>query len=154
MSIRDAERALAARLPASATLARLALGATLLVAGVHKFVDPGAWTAFVVDWLEPFVLSPFWFMIANGVFEVVVGAALVADRYTTAAALVVAVSLSATVGYLGVVWVTAGEFGAALVRDFGLSGLGWTVVAAAVRGEEADRGGEAAGDDPVRPRRR
>lgn len=138
MSIRDAERALAARLPPAATLARLGLGAMLLLAGVHKFVDPGAWTAYVVEWLEPFVVSPFWFVVANGVFEVAIGLALVADRYTAPAALVTAVSLAGTAGYLAVAWLTAGRFGPSMVRDFGLAWLALAVFAAAAGGDERD----------------
>ena len=139
------ERALDRRLPATATIARVGLGAMLLAAGVHKFVDPGAWTVYVVGWLEPLVVSPFWFTVVNGVFEVAVGAALIADRYTTLAGVVTALSLTGTVGYLAVVWVTQGRFGASLVRDFGLSWLAWTVVAAAVRGEERAIGSRRGG---------
>ncbi|ESP88562.1 DoxX family membrane protein [Candidatus Halobonum tyrrellensis] len=131
-SIRGTERALAARLPPAATLARWALAALLLLAGVHKLVDPGAWTDYVVDWLEPFVVSPLWFILANAAFELAIGAALLADRYTPEAALVTAVSLFGTSGYLAVVWVTAGRFGPSMVRDFGLGGLALAVFAAAV----------------------
>lgn len=138
MSIRDAERALADRLPPAATLARVGLGGMLLLAGVHKFVDPGAWTTYVVGWLEPFVVSPFWFVLANGVIEVAVGLALVADRYTALAALVTAVSLAGTSAYLAAVWLTAGRFGPSMVRDFGLAWLALATFAAAAGSDERD----------------
>lgn len=118
---------LAARNPA--TIARWALAAMLLAAGVHKLLDPLAWTVYVTDWLAPWlVVSPELFMLANGVLEVGFAALLFADRYPAFAALVAAVSLTATVAYLAVVWVTSGQFGDVLARDVGLAGLAWAVV--------------------------
>lgn len=120
--------------PPPGTLARWALGAMLVAAGAHKLLDPAAWAVYVTDWLAPWLLvSPTTFMLANGYLEIAFGAALLADRYTAFASLVAAVSLTATVGYLAVVWVTAGEFGDVLARDVGLAGLAWAVLADELR---------------------
>ncbi|MFC6938661.1 DoxX family protein [Salinirubellus sp. GCM10025818] len=122
------------RAPPTATLARLSLGLMVLVAGAHKLFDPAAWTVYVVDWLVPWILvSPTLFMLINGYLEVGFGLALLADRYTAFASLVAAVSLTATVGYLAVVFLTQGAFGDVLARDVGLAGLGWVVFVESVR---------------------
>jgi uncharacterized membrane protein YphA (DoxX/SURF4 family) len=124
----------AARAPSSATLARVGLGLMVLLAGVHKLLSPGAWAFYVVDWLEPFiVLSPVDFMLLNGWLELGFGLAIIADRYTAFAAAVAAVSLTATVGYLGIVWVTASRFGDVLARDVGLAALAWAVLVEALK---------------------
>ncbi|WP_254829993.1 DoxX family membrane protein [Haloglomus salinum] len=124
----------AARAPSSATLARVGLGLMVLLAGVHKLLAPGAWAFYVVDWLEPFiVLSPVDFMLLNGWLELAFGLAIIVDRYTAFAAAVAAVSLTATVGYLGIVWVTAGRFGDVLARDVGLAALAWAVLVEALK---------------------
>jgi hypothetical protein len=67
------------------------------------------------------------------VLEVGFGLALLADRFTAFAGLVAAVSLTATVGYLAVVWVLSGRFGDVLARDVGLAGLAWAVLVDALR---------------------
>lgn len=129
-------RAFAARAPDPSTLARLSLGAMVFLAGVHKLLDPAAWTVYVTDWLAPWlVVSPVVFMLVNGVLEVGFGAAIVADRYTAFAAAVAAVSLSATCAYLAVVFaVEGGAFGDVLARDVGLAGLAWAVLVDALAG--------------------
>ena len=105
----------------------------VLAAGVHKLLDPVAWAVYVVPWLEPIVvLSPVDFMLLNGWLELAFGLALVLDRYTAFASLVAAGSLTATVGYLAIVWVTTGQFGDVLARDVGLAMLGWVVFVEAV----------------------
>ncbi len=122
------------RTPSTATIARLGLGAMVLLAGAHKLLEPGAWAIYVVPWLEPFVLlSPVEFMLLNGWLELAFGLALLRDRYTAVASLVAAVSLTVTVVYLLVVWLTAGLFGDVLVRDVGLAALAWTVLVDALR---------------------
>jgi uncharacterized membrane protein YphA (DoxX/SURF4 family) len=127
--------ALAERSPAPSTLARVGLGAMVVLAGVHKLAAPGAWAAYVTDWLAPWlVVSPVAFMLVNGVLEVGFGAAIAADRWTAVAAGVAAVSLSATVAYLAVVAVLAdGLFLDVLVRDVGLAALAWAVTVDALR---------------------
>lgn len=135
-SIRVRFRTLAGRAPDPTTLARLSLGAMVLLAGVHKLLDPAAWTVYVTDWLEPWILvSPVAFMLLNGVLEVGFGAAILADRYTAFAAAVAAVSLTATCGYLAVVLVLDGAFGDVLARDVGLAGLAWAVLVDALRAD-------------------
>jgi len=106
----------------------------LVAAGGHKLLDPAAWTVYVTDWLAPWlVVSPSVFMLANGYLEILFGVALLADRYVAFAALVAAVSLAATTGYLAVVWATTGAFGDVVARDVGLTGLAWAVLADALR---------------------
>jgi len=130
-----AER-LARRLPPAATLARWGLGAMVLAAGVHKLLEPAAWTVYVTGWLAPLlVVSPTAFMLINGYLEVGFGVALLADRYVPFASFVAAASLSATCVYLAAVWATTGAFGDVLARDLGLAGLGWAVLRASLVGE-------------------
>jgi uncharacterized membrane protein YphA (DoxX/SURF4 family) len=134
-SLRDALARQAARAPTPATVARVGLGAMLVLAGVHKLLAPAAWTLYVADWLAPWlVVSPTVFMLANGVLEIGFGAALLVDRATWIAAGVAAVSLTVTVGYLGLVGVqTGGRFLDVLVRDVGLAGLAWAVLVESLR---------------------
>ncbi|MEF8885424.1 MAG: DoxX family membrane protein [Haloarculaceae archaeon] len=123
------------RTPPPAVLARVGLGAMVFLAGVHKLLAPGAWAVYVTDWLAPWlVVSPVVFMLVNGVLEVGFGAAIVADCWTVFAAGVAAVSLSATVAYLGLVAVLEGGlFVDVLVRDVGLAALAWAVTLDALR---------------------
>jgi uncharacterized membrane protein YphA (DoxX/SURF4 family) len=125
----DATR-LATRAPTPPTLARVGLGVMVLLAGVHKLAAPAAWTVYVTDWLAPWlVVSPTVFMLINGVLEVGFGLAIATDRWTAFGAGVAAVSLTATVGYLGVVALLEnGLFLDVLVRDVGLAALAWAVV--------------------------
>ncbi|MFB6117597.1 DoxX family membrane protein [Halosegnis sp.] len=114
--------------PQPGTIARFALGAMVLSAGVHKLLAPAAWTIYVVDWLEPLlIVSPTVFMLINGWLEVGFGLTLLVDRYAALAALVAAVSLTATCAYLAVVGAAGGGFGDVLARDVGLAGLAWAV---------------------------
>lgn len=130
----DAARWTAERLPRPGVFARIGLGGMVLLAGVHKLLEPAAWTVYVVPWLEPFiVLSPTDFMLLNGWLEVAFGVALLVDRYTAFAAFVAAASLSATCLYLAVVLATTGQFGDVLARDVGLAGLAWAVTVGALR---------------------
>jgi len=109
----------------------------LLAAGVHKLLDPGAWAAYVADWLAPLlVVSPVSFMLVNGWLEIGFAILLFADRYTAVAASVAVASLAATIGYLAVVWATTGRFGDVIARDVGLLGLALAVLADAIRGGE------------------
>lgn len=126
---------LADRAPAPAVCARVGLGLTILLAGVHKLVAPAAWTVYVADWLAPWLLvSPIVFMLANGVIEVGFGAAILVNRFTWLAAGIAAVSLAATVGYLAIVAaVDGGRFLDVLVRDVGLAALAWSVTVEALQ---------------------
>lgn len=131
----DRASAFAERAPSPSTLARWALGAMLVAAGVHKLLDPAGWTVYVTDWLAPLlVVSPVTFMLANGYLEVAFGAAILLDRYTAFAALVASVSLAATTAYLALVWATIGAFGDVVARDVGLTGLAFAVLVDALRG--------------------
>jgi uncharacterized membrane protein YphA (DoxX/SURF4 family) len=110
-------------------LARLGLGAMLVLAGVHKLLDPAGWTVYVTDWLAPWLLvSPTLFMLLNGWLELLFGGLLLGNRLVAPSAAVAAVSLPATVAYLAVVAVTDGLFVDILVRDVGLAVLAWVVL--------------------------
>ena len=123
-----------ARGPDPATVARVALGATILLAGLHKLVAPGAWAGYVVGWAEPLVVvSPRTFMWLNGPPEVLVGGLLLVDRYTTLGASVVAASLAGTLTYLGLAALSGAVFATAMVRDVGLLGLAVSVLVASAR---------------------
>jgi uncharacterized membrane protein YphA (DoxX/SURF4 family) len=111
----------------------------LVAAGVHKLLDPAAWTVYVADWLAPLlVVSPVAFVLINGWLEIGFGLALLADRYTALSAAIAAVSLSVTVGYLAVVWASSGRFGDVIARDIGLAGLALAVFVDAVREAESE----------------
>lgn len=116
---------LVAAAPEPATVARVGLALMLVFAGMHKLLAPEAWTRYVTDWLAPWlVVSPVAFMLANGVVEVAFGCCIAADRYTAPLAGVSALSLAATVGYLGLVAATTGgQFADVAVRDVGLTAL-------------------------------
>jgi uncharacterized membrane protein YphA (DoxX/SURF4 family) len=123
----------------TAALARFGLGATLVLAGVHKLLAPEAWAAYVTDWVAPWlVVSPRLFMLANGPPEILVGVLVLADRYVAPAAAVAAVSLPATVAYLAVVAVTDGVFVDVLIRDVGLTALAWVVLLDALEVREGE----------------
>jgi uncharacterized membrane protein YphA (DoxX/SURF4 family) len=129
----DAADSLAATLPAATTLARVGLAVMLVTAGGHKLLQPGDWTVYVTDWLAPLlVVSPRVFMLVNGWLELGFAALLLADRYTALAATVAWVSLSATIAYLSVVWLTTGAFGDVIARDLGLLALALVVFVDAV----------------------
>ena len=127
-------RAWVARGPDPATVARVALGATILLAGLHKLVAPGAWAGYIVGWAEPLVVvSPRTFMWLNGPPEVLVGGLLLADRWAALAATVVAVSLAGTLAYLGLAALSGTVFATAMVRDVGLLGLAVSVLVASAQ---------------------
>jgi len=120
--------AVAASLPETTTLARWGLATMLVAAGGHKLLQPGDWTVYVTDWLAPWlVVSPRLFMLANGWLELGFAGLLFVDRYTAFAATVAWVSLSATIAYLTVVWLTVGAFGDVIARDLGLLALALVV---------------------------
>ena len=117
-------------------LARVGLGLTILLAGLHKLVDPGAWAVYVVSPLDALLpMTPVEFMLLNGLLEPPFAVALLADRYTTFAAAFVAVSLVATIVYLAVAGLTTGLFVDVLIRDVGLAAL---ATAVAVRSASDD----------------
>jgi threonine dehydrogenase-like Zn-dependent dehydrogenase len=110
-------------------IARIGLGVVILLAGLHKLLDPAAWAVYVVppfDRLLP--MTPVQFMLLNGALEPPFALALLADRYTVFAAAFVTVSLAGTVAYLAVAaLLTGGAFVDVLVRDVGLAALAASV---------------------------
>ena len=122
----DTGRAVLARAEAAAdALARVGLGVVILLAGVHKLLDPAAWAVYIVPPFDRLVLlSPVDFMLLNGVLELPFALALIFDHRTTVAAAFVTASLVATVLYLAVAAaLTDGAFVDVLIRDIGLAAL-------------------------------
>lgn len=106
-------------------LLRVGLGATILFAGAHKLVAPGAWHAYLAPAFEalwPTALVPLDLaFVLFGVSEVAVGALLVADRYAALMAAVVAVSMLGVVVNLAVGLAQGAAVADVLVRDLGLA---------------------------------
>lgn len=114
-------------------VARLGLGTVILLAGVHKLVDPGAWAVYVepIAFLLPMTTEEF--MLLNGVLEPPFALAVLLDRYTVPAAAFITLSLVATVVYLTGVAALTGQFVDVIVRDIGLAALGFAVTVRAAR---------------------
>lgn len=115
---------LAPRAPLAPAVLRIGLGLVILLEGAHKLVAPEAWAAYAAPWvlaLWPAPMVPT--MLANGVIEVGFGLALVADRYATLAAAVVAVSIAFVVVNLATIGATTGQFVDVAIRDVGLVAL-------------------------------
>lgn len=100
---------------------RIGIGLTITLAGAHKLVDPGAWSAYTapaIAVLWPLPLGPT--MVANGLLELPFGVAILLDRYTTLAAAVVAASLAGVLVNLALYALTTGLGVDVLIRDLGL----------------------------------
>ena len=134
-----ADRALAGRPDLAPTILRVGLGLVILAAGLHKFVAPGAWAVYLAPlFADRWPVGLDLTMVVFGATEVPVGLALLADRWTTLAAAIVAVSMLGTLGNLLIAWVQTGQFGDTIVRDFGLLVLATGV---ALRSASADEPG-------------
>lgn len=115
---------LASRADRAPAILRVGLGLVILLEGAHKLVAPEVWAAYAAPWvlaLWPAPMVPT--MLANGVIEVGFGLALVADRYTTLAATVVAVSIAFVVVNLATIGAATGAFVDVAIRDVGLVAL-------------------------------
>lgn len=132
---------LLARGPEPATAARLALGATILLAGVHKLVAPAPWDALVVpEFATLLPVSVRVWTLANGVAEIPFALGILANRHTAPLAAFVCASLLGTLCYIGVVLlggfetgVTAGTMAIIAIHDVGLAGLAAAVSVRAAR---------------------
>lgn len=115
---------LAPHAPRAPAVLRWGLGVVIFLAGAHKLVAPGAWAVYTAPWFERlWPLSLRVTMVVAGLTEVPFGVLLVADRYTTVSAAVVAVSMAGVVGYLGAVALTTGQFVDVLIRDSAILAL-------------------------------
>jgi len=118
-------RAVGSRRHLARPVLRAGLGATILLAGAHKLVAPGAWHAYLAPAfaaLWPTGLLPLDpAFVAFGVSEVVVGALLLVDRYSSLMAAVVAVSMLGVDVNLAVAMVQGEPVADVLVRDLGLT---------------------------------
>lgn len=96
------------------------LGLTFLYAGVMSFTDPVSWVGYVPAWVE--ILLPLdSFAIAHGVFQVLLGAALLCGVLPKTAATAAALDLAAILAFYGVDLVT--------FRDLGLFFAALTLIA-------------------------
>jgi len=106
-------------------LLRVGLGVTILLAGAHKLVAPGAWHAFLapalVDLWPTAVVPLDPAFVLFGVSEVVVGGLLVVDRWSSLMAAVVAVSMVGVDLNLLVALAQGEAVADVLVRDLGLT---------------------------------
>lgn len=98
---------------------RIGLGVVILLAGVHKIVEPAVWIPylaplFAVRWPISIKLT----MVLFGLSELPVGIVLIADRYTTVAGTVVALSMIGTILNLAIAALQTGRFIDILIRDF------------------------------------
>ena len=116
---------------------RVGLGIVIVLEGVHELVAPSVWAAYAAPWvlaLWPAPMVPP--MVASGAAEVGFGLALVADRYTTLSATVVAASIAFVVVNLATIGLASGRFVDVALRDVGLVAL-----AAGVALQSASDGG-------------
>lgn len=121
----------------SSAVFRLGIGVVLLLSGIHKLVNPAIWASYIApvfaDLMNQMGLTGTLFMQFNGLFEVLLGAALTLDRYTAVAAGLVTLSMTAMIvnlalggtGYLDVI-----------IRDIGLLLLALGVTLQSARGEK------------------
>lgn len=110
--------------PAAGPVLRVGLGIVIMLAGIHKIVAPGAWAPYLAPvFAEPLPVSVDAFMVFLGLTEPPFAAMLLFDRGTTLAALVVAVSIAATVVGLAILWIQTGTGMDVLIRDLAILAL-------------------------------
>lgn len=102
----------------SSAVLRIGLGIVILLAGLHKLVEPAVWVPylaplFAVHWPISTELT----MVLFGSSELPVGIALIIDRYTSIAAAIVAISMIGTVFNLFIAILQTGQFIDILIRD-------------------------------------
>lgn len=125
------------RAPDPWILLRVGLGVVILLAGLHKLVDPGAWGTYLAPaFAERWPVSVEFSMLLFGVSELPFGLALIVGAYTTLSAAVVAVSMLGVLVDLGILWLQTGAGLDVAVRDLGLFVLASGV---AVRSASEDR---------------
>lgn len=116
---------------------RIGLGAVILLAGAHKLVDPGAWSKYFAPWFVDLwptsLVSLHLLTLLEGVFEILLGVALLAGWYTTLVAGVWALVMVSIIVNLATGALMTGKFVDVMVRDVGLFALalGLTLLSAA-----------------------
>ncbi|WP_347721006.1 DoxX family membrane protein [Candidatus Nanohalovita haloferacivicina] len=119
------------------TVFRTGLGLMILLSGIHKLVDPVVWSSYIAptfaDLLNQIDLQNSVFMQINGVFEIIFGTSILLDKYTTAAAGVVTLSLAGIIVNLGLAGTGYLDI---IIRDLGLLLLSTGVTLQAVRREK------------------
>lgn len=131
--------AVGAHADAALPVMRVGLGVVILLAGAHKLVAPGVWTAYAAPWVSALwpdaLVSMEAAMVLNGAIEVLFGLALVAGVYPAIAAGIVALSMAAVVVNLLTGAATTGEHVDVLIRDVGLVVLATGVTLLSARRE-------------------
>ena len=123
---------------------RIGLGVVIFLAGAHNLVAPDVWTKYAAPWVTALwpgsIVSFELVMMANGVFELLFGIALIAGFYTTIVAGVITLSLLAVVFDLATGAILTGKFVDILIRDLGLVALalGVTILSAQQSDPNAD----------------
>lgn len=74
-------------------IVRYSMAALFLWFGLSQIAHPGDWLAYLPSWVEALPVSPSAFLQLNGMFEVVLGAALLVGVMTRWAAALLAIHL-------------------------------------------------------------
>lgn len=123
----------------ASTVLRVGLGIVILLAGLHKLVAPAVWgdylaPIFAMRWPVSITLT----MVVFGLSELPFGVLLIIDRYTLAAAVIVASSMAGTIINLAIAALQTGRFIDILIRDFGLLVLAVGVVLVEIANRSTD----------------
>jgi uncharacterized membrane protein YphA (DoxX/SURF4 family) len=115
---------------------RIGLGAVIFLAGAHKLLSPDVWTKYFAPWFAAIWPTSFISLdiltLAEGVFEILLGTALLAGWYTTLIAGLWALIMISIIVNLATIAVINGKFVDILIRDVGLFtlALGLTLLSA------------------------
>ncbi|MDY6764893.1 MAG: DoxX family protein [Halobacteria archaeon] len=116
---------------------RIGFGTVIFLAGAHKLIAPGVWSNYAAPWLvgvwPESIISLDLAMVANGVFEMLFGIALIAGFYTPILAGITTLSLLGVVFDLATGALMTGKYVDVLIRDVGLVALGLGVTLESVR---------------------
>lgn len=94
-------------------LLRLGLGGVFVLFGIDKFFHPEFWSVFMPEWFFSFLpVEVFTFIYLLGVFEIIVGSAVLIGFYTKISAVICAAFLLGIIASLG--------FNDVMIRDAGL----------------------------------
>lgn len=103
------------------TVFRVGLGVVVLLEGVHKLLVPEVWGAYAAPWVLALWPAPMpETMVATGLAQVGFAVAIAVDRFTSVAALVLALLVSFVVVNLLTAGPATGAFLDVAIRDVGL----------------------------------
>ncbi|MDY6778877.1 MAG: DoxX family membrane protein [Candidatus Nanohaloarchaea archaeon] len=105
---------------------RVGLGTLMVLAGIHQFLVPARWASYMAplfaDLFTSIGITPVLFMQVNGLGELVLGALLLADVYTTTAAALTTLGLVSII--VNLVIAGPASYADIILRDIGLFFLG------------------------------